>query len=279
VEGLAFYGYLATEGMTLWAVLGSVIVVLALGFTGAPLLAWTVAIAALLVGFGAPTWLLGAFVVVAAIFNIRPIRRALISTGLMKVMAPIMPVISQTEREALDAGVVWVEGDLFSGKPDFKKLMNEPYPNLTAEEQAFLDGPTERLCELLNDWEIFETRELPAKAWEIMKKEKFLGMIIPKEYGGLGFSALAHSAVIHKLSSRSIPATISVMVPNSLGPAELLVHYGTDEQKKRLLPKLAIGEEIPCFALTEPTAGSDAGSITNSPRVLRLTHKVLPAMP
>ncbi|MEK7357047.1 MAG: acyl-CoA dehydrogenase, partial [Bdellovibrionota bacterium] len=246
------------------AIAASVVAILALGFTGAPLILWTIAGAVMLYGFGAPMWSMIAFLAVMAIFNIRPVRRILVSSGLMKIMAPIMPVISDTEKAALDAGVVWVEGELFSGKPDFKKMMAEPYPELTPEEKAFMDGPVERLCGAIDDWEVWQTRDLPPAAWEIMKKDRFLGMIIPKEYGGLGFSALAHSAVIQKLSSRSVPACISVMVPNSLGPAELLVHYGTEEQKKHYLPRLATGEEIPCFALTEPTAGSDAGSITSS---------------
>ena len=181
----------------------------------------------------------------------------------MKILGPIMPTISETERTAIESGSVWAEAELFSGKPDFKKLMAEPYPSLTAEEQAFLDGPVNELCAVVDDWEVWETRELPQAAWDVIKRERFLGMIIPKEYGGLGFSALAHSEVIMKLATRSIPACITVMVPNSLGPAELLMHYGTDEQKKRLLPRLASGEEIPAFALTEPGAGSDAGSIAS----------------
>jgi acyl-CoA dehydrogenase len=207
--------------------------------------------------------------VVAAIFVIRPVRRALLSRVIMKILGPIMPAVSETERTAIEAGSVWAEAELFSGKPDFKKLMNEPWPTLTAEEQAFLDGPVEELCRVVDDWQVWEERELPQAAWEIIKREKFLGMIIPKEYGGLGFSAFAHSEVIPKLATRSIPLCITVMVPNSLGPAELLAHYGTDEQKRRLLPKLATGEEIPCFALTEPGAGSDAGSISSSGVVFR----------
>lgn len=261
METLGIYGLFLQDGVTAAAIIGTVVAILALGFLGAPLIAWTLVIAAVLVGFGAPVWLLGAFVAVMAIFNIKPLRTALISNPLMKLMAPIMPKISETERTALEAGVVWAEGELFSGKPNFKKLMSEPYPELTAEEKAFVNGPVERLCDVLNDWEIWEKRDLPQEAWDIIKKEKFLGMIIPKEYGGLGFSALAHSEVIQKLATRSIPATITVMVPNSLGPAELLAHYGTEEQKRRLLPRLATGEEIPCFALTEPGAGSDAGSL------------------
>lgn len=255
------YAWLPANGLVGWGVLGTLIMALALGFLGAPLIVWTIAGAIALHLFGAPLWLGIAYLVVMAIFNIPPIRRVLVSGPLMRIMAPMMPKISETERSALEAGVVWAEGELFSGKPNFKKLLNEPYPQLTKEEQDFLNGPVERLCEVIDDWSLWESREMPKEAWDIIKKEKFLGMIIPKEYGGLGFSALAHSEVIMKLSSRSIPACITVMVPNSLGPAELLVHYGTDEQKRTLLPRLAAGDEIPCFALTEPTAGSDAGSI------------------
>jgi acyl-CoA dehydrogenase len=245
-------------------IIGSLLVLLAIGFTGAPLIVWALALAAILIGFGAPIWLLVTYAVIMAVFLITPIRRALISGIVMKILGPIMPTISQTERTAIESGSVWAEAELFSGKPDFGKLMKESYPSLTAEEQAFVDGPVNELCAAIDDWEIWERRELPQSAWDIIKRERFLGMIIPKEYGGLGFSALAHSEVIMKLASRSIPACITVMVPNSLGPAELLVHYGTDEQKNRLLPRLATGEEIPCFALTEPAAGSDAGSITSN---------------
>lgn len=172
-----------------------------------------------------------------------------------------LPQISQTERVALEAGVVWVESDLFSGSPDFRKINKEPYPNLTEEEQAFLDGPVEEFCNMIRDWDIWKDRDFPPEAWAHLKKNKFFGMIIPKEYGGLGFSALCHSEVISKVASRSIPANVTIMVPNSLGPAELLVHYGTEEQRKKYLPKLATGEYLPCFALTEPGAGSDAGAI------------------
>lgn len=268
MEGIMGYGAFS-GGWTGIGLLVSLAVMLGVGFVGSPLIVWTIAGAAILFLFGAPLVLLIAFVAVMAIFLIKPIRRTIISSPLMKAMAPIMPAISETERTALDAGVTWVETDLFSGKPDFQKLMNEPYPDLTAEEKAFMAGPVERLCDILDDWEIWEKRELPPDVWSIIKKEKFLGMIIPKEYGGLGFSALAHSEVIMKLASRSVPACITVMVPNSLGPAELLIHYGTEEQRKAYLPKLAAGEEIPCFALTEPTAGSDAGSITASGTVFK----------
>lgn len=275
MDNLVGYGLFLQDGVTVWATIGSLLAILAIGFVGAPLIVWAMALAAILYAFAAPLWLLGAFVAIMAIFILTPLRRALVSSGVMKVLAPIMPSISETERTALEAGVVWAEGELFSGKPNFKKLMNEPYPNLTPEERAFVDGPVERLCAVLDDWQIWEQRDLPKEAWDIIKKERFLGMIIPKEYGGLGFSALAHSEVIMKLASRSIPACISVMVPNSLGPAELLIHYGTDEQKKKMLPKLATGEEIPCFGLTEPGAGSDAGSINASGVLFKQDGKLM----
>ncbi len=195
------------------------------------------------------------------ILSIAPLRRISLSSLIMQIIKPLLPKISETERVALEAGVVWVEADLFSGKPNFRKMLQEPYASLTSEEKAFLDGPVNQLCEVLDDWKIWKNRELPQAAWEIMKREKFFGMVIPKEYGGLGFSAMAHSEVIMKLATRSVVGCITVMVPNSLGPAELLNHYGTEEQKRQLLPRLASGDEIPCFALTEPTAGSDAGSL------------------
>ncbi len=245
-------------------VTGLVLVLLALGFTGARHYLWTLLAGVALVGFKAPSWLLWIYIAEAVISNIPALRRTLITSSVMKMMKNFMPKISETERVALEAGVVWIEGDLFSGKPNFSKMLKEPYPHLTQEEKDFVNGPVERLCEALDDWKIWKERELPQAAWDIIKKEKFLGMIIPKEYGGLGFSALAHSEVIMKIGTRSMAACVTVMVPNSLGPAELLIHYGTDAQKKRLLPKLAVGEEIPCFALTEPQAGSDAGAIQAS---------------
>ena len=246
-----------------------VVALLALGFTGAPLVLWAIVGAAILFGLGAPLWIFVVYGAVMAIFLITPIRRALVSSVVMKILAPIMPAISETERTAIESGSVWAEAELFSGKPNFRKLMNEPYPVLTPEERAFVDGPVEELCAVIDDWQVWESRELPQAAWDVINRHKFLGMIIPKEYGGLGFSAMAHSEVIMKLATRSIPACITVMVPNSLGPAELLMHYGTDEQKQRLLPRLASGEEIPAFALTEPQAGSDAGSITSNGTLFR----------
>lgn len=264
METLPLYGFLVND-LSVWGVLGWVLILLGLGYLGSPLFIWSLFILASMWAFAAPLWLIGLVVVVLAIFNIKPIRASLVSSSLMKLMKAFnfIPKISPTERTALEAGVVWVEGDLFSGKPDFSKIMQEPYPQLTEDEKAFINGPLERLCDALQPWKIYKQREITKEAWDIIKQEKFLGMIIPKEYGGLGFSALAHSEVIMKLSSRSLPAAITVMVPNSLGPAELLVHYGTEEQKKHYLPRLATGQEIPCFALTEPGAGSDAGSITS----------------
>jgi acyl-CoA dehydrogenase len=202
------------------------------------------------------------FTIAALLLNPTPLRRALVSKPVLGVFRRVLPAVSQTEQEALEAGTVWWDGELFSGRPDWNKLLAYPAPRLSEEERAFLDGPVEELCRMLDDWEItHETYDLPQRAWAFIKERGFLGMIIPKEYGGLGFSALAHSAVIVKLTSRSGTAAVSVMVPNSLGPAELLLHYGTREQKDHYLPRLAKGIEMPCFALTSPDAGSDAGNI------------------
>lgn len=249
-----------------YSLAGTLLILFILGFSGAPFFVWSILVAGIMAGFGAgPTcWII--FGVVAAIGIIKPLRAILLSSLVMKLFKALefVPTISETERVAIEAGVVWVEGDLFSGKPDFKKMMSEPYPQLTAEEKAFIDGPTEKLCEILNDWRIWQDREIPKDVWDYIKKEKFLGMIIPKEYNGLGFSALCHSEVVKKISSRSLAAGITVMVPNSLGPAELLIHYGTQAQKDKYLRRLAVGDETPCFALTEPGAGSDAGAISAS---------------
>jgi acyl-CoA dehydrogenase len=181
----------------------------------------------------------------------------------------LLPVISETEKIALRSGSVWVDGEFFTGKPNFTRILSEPYPELSSDEKAFLEGPVEELCRIVDDWQVYQDRDLPPKVWEFLKKKKFFGMIIPKKWGGLGFSALGHSAVIQKLASRSLPLSVTVMVPNSLGPAELLLHYGTDAQKKHYLARLADGRDIPCFALTEPEAGSDAGSITSHGEVFK----------
>jgi acyl-CoA dehydrogenase len=170
--------------------------------------------------------------------------------------------MSSTEQEALEAGTVWWDGDLFSGKPDWNKWLAVPRATLSAEEQAFIAGPTNELCSMLNEWNVtHEAHDLPPNVWQFIKDNGFLGMIIPKEYGGKGFSAYGHSQVVMKISTRSSTAAVSVMVPNSLGPGELLMHYGTKAQKDYYLPRLAQGLEIPCFALTAPEAGSDAASM------------------
>ena len=253
-----------------WLIAGFILALFVLGYFGAPLLAWTLAGAAFLWGLSATLDFspalnasLGiAFLVVAAALNVPVLRRKLITERILALYRRILPDMSQTEKEAIDAGTVWWDADLFSGRPDWNKLLAVPAPRLSPEEQAFVDGPVEELCAMCDDWQItHELQDLPPHVWQFIKDKGFLGMIIPKKYGGLGFSALAHSAVVMKLSTRSSAAAISVMVPNSLGPAELLLHYGTDPQKDYYLPRLARGQEIPCFALTNPEAGSDAASI------------------
>ncbi len=210
------------------------------------------------------------FLTTALPLVIRPVRKEFLTRWIFALFKKATPTMSRTEREALEAGSVWWDGELFSGSPDWNKLLDYPAPKLTKEESDFLAGPVEELCALLNDWEITnKLNDLPESAWTLMKEKGFFGMIIPKEYGGLGFSALAHSAVVMKISSRSMSAAVTVMVPNSLGPAELLLSYGTDEQKKNYLPGLASGAQIPCFALTNPHAGSDAASIPDTGIVVK----------
>ncbi|WP_439394060.1 acyl-CoA dehydrogenase [Bradyrhizobium sp. PMVTL-01] len=177
----------------------------------------------------------------------------------------VLPAMSDTEREALEAGDVWWDADLFTGDPDWSKLLKIAPARLTEEEQAFLSGPVDALCAMLDEWKIFwEWRDLPQDVWHFVKREKFFGMIIPKEFGGLGFSPYAHSEVVRKISTRSIAAAVTVMVPNSLGPGELLMRFGTKEQQERWLPRLADGRDIPCFGLTSPEAGSDAASMVDT---------------
>ena len=185
-----------------------------------------------------------------------------ISGPALKLFRRVTPRMSQTEREALDAGSVWWDGELFSGRPRWQKLRSLPPPKLSPEEQAFLDGPVENLCRMLDDWQITrEQKDLPTDVWRYLKDNGFFSLIIPRSYGGLDFSNLAHSEVVMKIATRSITAAVTVMVPNSLGPAKLLMEYGTEQQKEYYLPRLAKGVEIPCFALTSPKAGSDAGAI------------------
>src|SRR6516162_1286636 len=182
----------------------------------------------------------------------------------------VLPTLSATEREAIEAGDVWWDAEIFTGNPDWSKLLAVPEAKLSAEEQAFLDGPAEELCRRLDEWNItWELRDLPEDVWEFLKEKKFFAMIIPKEYGGLGFSAYAHSEVVRKLATRSVTSAVTAMVPNSLGPGELLLQFGTKEQRDYWLPRLADGREIPCFGLTSPEAGSDAASMTDSRVVCR----------
>ncbi len=228
----------------------------------ATLIVFTVALRFCPVASDTAFYAVAALAIIATLLSITPLRRSLLSVPLFALFKRMLPPLSDTEREALEAGTVGWDGELFTGKPDWRKLLNLPPPALTAAEQAFLDGPVEKLCEMLDDWQIVEhDKDLSPEVWQFLKEERFFGMIIPPEYGGHGFSALAHSQVIMKLSSRSITGAVTVMVPNSLGPAELLLHYGTQAQKDHYLPRLARGEEIPCFALTGPEAGSDAASI------------------
>ncbi len=199
------------------------------------------------------------------LLNIRPLRKALITRRFMKTYLKLLPTMSQTEREALEAGTVWWDGELFTGAPKWAKLLASKPPELSAEEQAFLDGPCEELCRMLDDWDITHKRgDMPREVWDFLKSKGFFAMIIAKKYGGLEFSAYAHSCVLAKVASRSVTASSTVAVPNSLGPAELLNHYGTEEQKNYYLPRLARGEEVPCFALTAPRAGSDAASLPDT---------------
>jgi acyl-CoA dehydrogenase len=192
-------------------------------------------------------------------------RREQVTRRLIDVYRRMLPSMSRTEQDALEAGGIWWDGELFSGIPDWRKLLRLPAPRLTPDEQAFLDGPTEELCRMLDDWQItHELLDLPPEVWRFLKERKFFALIIPKEYGGLGFSALACSMVLTKVSSRNATASSTIGVPNSLGPAELLLHYGTDEQKQYWLPRLASGDEVPCFALTSPRVGSDATAIVDN---------------
>ncbi|EIX1535681.1 acyl-CoA dehydrogenase FadE [Cronobacter sakazakii] len=226
------------------------------------LLAWTAALGA--VGLWS-LWLLVPLAIILVPLNVTPLRKSLISAPVFRGFRKVMPPMSRTEKEAIDAGTTWWEGDLFRGNPDWQKLHNYPQPKLTAEEQAFLDGPVEEACRMANDFQItHEMADLPPELWAFLKEHRFFAMIIKKEYGGLEFSAYAQSRVLQKLAGVSGILAITVGVPNSLGPGELLQHYGTDAQKNHYLPRLARGQEIPCFALTSPEAGSDAGAIPDT---------------
>ncbi len=206
------------------------------------------------------SWIL--FAVIAIPLNVADIRKQYITKPLLTIFKGIMPEMSNTEQEAIDAGTTWFEAELFRGTPDWKKLHNYPKPRLSPEEQAFLDGPVEVVCRMTDDWQTtHELADLSPEVWQYLKDNKFFAMIIKKQYGGLEFCAYAQSRVLQKLSSVSTVLSSTVGVPNSLGPGELLQHYGTKEQQDHYLPRLVKGDEIPCFALTSPEAGSDAGAI------------------
>jgi acyl-CoA dehydrogenase len=238
-----------------------------MAYVGVSLLAWTVGAGALLVALRAvgalgDTALAiagGVFVVLGLLLNLRPLRRAVLTGPIFGVFKKVLPEMSSTEREALEAGDTWWEAEMFRGRPDWEKLLEFKYTALTPEEQSFLDNECEALCKLCDDWQIeFEHKDLPPEVWTYIREKKFLAMLIKKEFGGLGFSANAQSAVVTKLATKSISMAVTVMVPNSLGPGELLMHYGTKAQQEQWLPGLVAGKEIPCFGLTGPEVGSDA---------------------
>ncbi len=257
------------------------LILVILGYLGVPLWLWSLYIAAVLGICQASLWGWIIFAMVALVFNVPQLRQRLITAYLVKAIArlKLLPKISDTERAAIEAGNVWVEGEFFSGKPNFQRLRHESYPLIPNSQsetvravrelplqqiRSFLDNQVETVCQMATDWEIHAQQDLPPQVWDYLRQEGFFGMMIPQEYGGLGFSNLAYSAVMTKLASRSFTHTATVGVTNSLGPAKLLLRYGTQAQKDYYLPRLAKGEEIPCFALTEPKAGSDAGSIVSN---------------
>jgi len=256
--------------MSLIGLLITIAVVWALAYWGAGTSVW---VAAFAVGLtvatlgtdihwyvSIPIWALATAMVL--LLGVPRIRRRYVTAPLLRQFRKVMPGMSRTEREALEAGTTWWDAELFSGNPHWGRLLRLPRPHLSTQEQAFLDGPTEQLCRMLDDWQItHRDQDLSPAAWDFIRAEGFFGLIIPRHYGGKAFSAQAHSEVVMKLASRSVAAAVTVMVPNSLGPGKLLMSYGTREQCDYYLPRLARGEEIPCFALTGPDAGSDAGAI------------------
>ncbi|WP_447838326.1 acyl-CoA dehydrogenase FadE [Aeromonas salmonicida] len=251
---------------TTLTLLGVILVIGAMAYRRASLFTSTLATAAALVAgtlYGnVPLLVWALFAMVAIPLNLVDFRRNQLTKPLFKIYKSIMPEMSRTEKEAIEAGTTWWEADLFAGNPNWKKLHAIPVSVLSTEEQAFMDGPVENVCRMVNDWEVTHERaDLSPEVWQYLKDNKFFAMIIKKKYGGLEFSAYAQSCVLQKLCGASAVLASTVGVPNSLGPGELLQHYGTDEQKDHYLPRLAVGKEIPCFALTSPEAGSDAGSI------------------
>lgn len=253
--------------------------ILALGMMRAPLWGWAAAVGAwTLLATGASigwvSWIAWLPFLALAVLSIPAVRRSLIIAPVFAQIRKILPRVSDTEAQALEAGTVGFDAELFSGTPDWDKLKSVPPIELTPEERAFLDGPTEDLCRMIDDWQVRHTlHDVPDEIWDFVKKNGFLGMLISKEHGGLGFSAQAQSLILGKIASRSPDVVTIVMVPNSLGPGELIEKYGTDEQKHYYLPRLAKGEEVPCFSLTGPTSGSDAATMRDVGYVARGTYK------
>ena len=243
-----------------------------LAYLGVPLLVWTVAIGLYLAALAASGLMTDAstitaivFVVAALLLNVPALRRLVLTGWIFNLFKKVLPEMTPTEREALESGTTWWEGEMFRGRPDWQQLLNFQRTKLTAEEENYLNGPVNTLCAMLDEWKInHETMDLQPEVWDYIRNNGFFGMLIPKEHGGLGFSAYAQSCVVTKIATRSLTAAVTVMVPNSLGPGELLVHYGTPEQQKRWLPGLAAGKEIPCFGLTSPEVGSDAAKLTDT---------------
>lgn len=251
----------------------AIVAIWVLAYCGASLLAWSVAVAIFLLGLAATSLMGGLgllisallFTPIAVLLNNRELRRRILTKPIFTGFKKVLPEMTSTEREALESGAVWWEGEMFCGKPNWDELLNFQRTRLTDEEQAFLDNEVEELCSMINDWQVqFETRDLPENVWKYILGNGFFGMLIAREDGGLGFSAYAQSCIVIKIATRSLTAAITVMVPNSLGPGELITHYGTDEQKQRWLKPLAEGKEIPCFGLTSPEAGSDATRLTDT---------------
>ena len=243
-----------------------------LAFIGAPLLVWTAVIGAGLAALylGGVMGVTGAvisaaiFLPLAVLLNVQALRRNILTKPIFAGFKKVLPEMSSTEREALEAGDVWWEAEMFRGRPEWDKLLQFKITELTAEEQAYIDGPVDQLCEMLDEWKIVqEDKDLPEEVWQFMRDNKFFAMLISKEHGGLGFSALAQSTVVTRIATRSLTAAVTVMVPNSLGPGELLMHYGTKEQQKQWLPGLCDGSELPCFGLTGVDVGSDASGLTD----------------